>query len=127
MGECHADNDISWHVAGVSDWSRFTSWFKASVIGKSRSTPMPRVHLGACCNQLAATYAGPDDRAKPPDGDQTNRKTVLVHHPATPPCAAPADALSPTESRFASRLNWSFATQSRDQRTWLGPARSLKR
>ncbi len=38
---------------------------------------------------------------------------------ADPSCAAPDDArLKPTESRFASRLNESFATQSSEERTF---------
>src|SRR6478672_909716 len=57
--------------------------------------------------------AGPDGRAAPPCRDQTHRRTDLVRPPADPSCAAPADpCLKPTESRFASRLNESFATHS---------------
>ena len=37
-------------------------------------------------------------------------ETVLVHLPAAPSCAAPADALSTNDLQFASWLNGSFAT-----------------
>src|SRR6478672_7121785 len=62
--------------------------------------------------------AGPDGRAAPPCRDQTHRRTDLVRPPADPSCAPPADPyLKPTESRFASRLNESFATHSEGKRT----------
>src|SRR5215468_146078 len=56
---------------------------------------------------------GPDDPVAPPCRDQTNKRTDLAGFPVDPSCAAPADVrLKGTESRFASRLNRSFATQS---------------
>src|SRR5262249_5284076 len=62
---------------------------------------------------------GPDDPVAPPCRDQTNKRTDLAGSPVDPSCAAPADVrLKRTESRFASRLNRSFATQSGAERTW---------
>src|SRR5262249_37254261 len=61
---------------------------------------------------------GPDDPVAPPCRDQTNTRTDLAGFPVDPSCAAPADVrLKRTESRFASRLNRSFATQSGVKRT----------
>src|SRR6266850_3156379 len=72
-------------------------------------------------NQATRQSAAPDDRVELLYRDRMNRKTVLAQLPDAPSCAAPADdPFTPTESRFASRLNRSFATQSAPKRTSLG-------
>src|SRR6516225_8695112 len=63
-------------------------------------------------DRAARRSSAPNDRVELPCRDQKNRKTVLVRPPAAPSCAAPADALSTTESRILSRLNVCFATES---------------
>jgi hypothetical protein len=57
----------------------------------------------------------------PPHPDQTNKRTDPDRSPADPSCAAPADdPIEPTESRIASRLNESFATESGVEQTSSG-------
>src|SRR5262244_2044848 len=70
---------------------------------------------------------GPDDPVAPPCRDQTNKRTDLAGSPVDPSCAAPADVrLKRTESRFASRLNRSFATQSGAERTCAQTAETTR-
>jgi len=56
---------------------------------------------------------GPNGQLAPPCRDQTRIGTGPDYHPADPSCVRSPDLrLKPTESRLASRLNESFATQS---------------
>src|SRR5262249_25071194 len=62
--------------------------------------------------------AGLSDQEALPCRDQTHKRIGSVHHLAVPSSTAPANhRLNPTESRFAHRLNESFATQSPRKRT----------
>src|SRR5262249_9469484 len=61
---------------------------------------------------------GLSDQEALPCRDQTHKRIGSVHHLAVPSSTAPANhRLNPTESRFAHRLNESFATQSPRKRT----------